>query len=155
GVAAVVEFGSRLVEDQRALSTQFGQIKDLTIESDYLARQEGAGQVTREHVEKALDQKFFRHNLVEEQMLGMVKHEDVLLSLDGEQVGQVNGLAVYDMGDYSFGKMGRITCTISATDDGVFNIERASKLSGKIHDKGVFIMSGFLNAVLAKKKAIG
>ncbi len=155
GVAAVVEFGSRLVEDQRALSTQFGQIKDLTIESDYLARAQGAKGVTRDHVEQALDQKFFRHNLVEEQMLEMVRHEDVLLSLDGEQVGQVNGLAVYDMGDYSFGKMGRITCTISVTDEGVLNIERASKLSGKIHDKGVFIMSGFLTAVLAKKKNLG
>lgn len=155
GVAAVVEFGSRLVEDQRFLSTQFGEIKDLTIESDYIAREQGAEEVTRDHVEEALDLKFHRLNLVEEQLLDMVRHEDILLSVDGERIGQVNGLAVYDMGDYSFGKIGRITCTISTADEGVLNIERASKLSGKIHDKGVFILTGFISAILAKGKSLG
>lgn len=155
GIAAVVEFGSRLVEDQRFLSTQFGEIKDLTIESDYIAREQGAGEVTREHVEEALDLKFHRLNLVEEQLLDMVRHEDILLSVDGDRIGQVNGLAVYDMGDYSFGKLGRITCTISTADEGVLNIERASKLSGKIHDKGVFILTGFISAVLAKGRSLG
>lgn len=155
GIAAVVEFGSRLVEDQRFLSTQFGEIKDLTIESDYLAREKAAKAVTRAHVEAALDLKFHRLNLVEEQLLEMVRNEDILLSVNGNRIGQVNGLAVYDMGDYSFGKLGRITCTISAADEGVLNVERASKLSGKIHDKGVAILSGYLSAVLAKERALG
>lgn len=155
-ISSIVEFGSRLVEDQRFLSTQFAEIKDLSIESDYLAREEQSEIVTREHVEKALDLKFHRLNLVEEQLLEMVRQEDILLSVDGMQVGQVNGLAVYDMGDYSFGKIGRITCTISSGDDGVFNIERQSKLSGKIHDKGVHILTGFLTALLARsKKGLG
>jgi lon-related putative ATP-dependent protease len=155
-IAAVVEFGSRLVEDQRFLSTQFAEIKDLSIESDYLAREEGAETITRTHVEKALDLKFHRLNLVEEQLLEMVRQEDILLTVDGLRVGQVNGLAVYDMGDYSFGKIGRITCTISTGDDGVFNIERMSKLSGKIHDKGVHILTGFLTALLARgSKGLG
>jgi lon-related putative ATP-dependent protease len=155
GIAAIVEFGSRLVEDQRFLSTQFSEIKDLTIESDYLAREANAKLVTRAHVEKALNQKFHRLNLVEEQLLEMVRNEDILLAVEGERIGQVNGLAVYDMGDYSFGKLGRITCTISTSDDGVINIERASKLSGKIHDKGMSILTGFLNAVLAKSRSLG
>jgi len=155
GIAAVVEYGSRLVEDQRFLSTQFAEIKDLTIESDYIAREESAAEVTRAHVEKALDLKQHRLSLVEEQLLELVKSEDILLSVSGERIGQVNGLAVYDMGDYSFGKLGRITCTISTTDDGVLNIERASKLSGKIHDKGIYILSGFLAAVLAKTRSLG
>ncbi len=155
GVAAIVEYGSRLVEDQRFLSTQFAEIKDLSIESDFIARESGAKEVTRAHVEKALDLKYHRLSLVEEQLLEMVKNEDILLSVDGERIGQVNGLAVYDMGDYSFGKIGRITCTISTTDEGVLNIERASKLSGKIHDKGMYILSGFLSAVLAKQKGLG
>ena len=155
-IAAVVEFGSRLVEDQRFLSTQFAEIKDLSIESDYLAREEGADVITRAHVEKALNLKFHRLNLVEEQLLEMVRQEDILLSVDGNRVGQVNGLAVYDMGDYSFGKIGRITCTISSGDDGVFNIERMSKLSGKIHDKGVHILTGFLTSLLARgSKGLG
>ena len=154
GIAAIVEYGSRLVEDQRFLSTQFAEIKDLTIESDYLARAEQVKEVNRSHVEKALNLKYHRLSLVEEQMLDMVRHEDILLTVDGSRIGQVNGLAVYDMGDYSFGKLGRITCTVSTTREGVFNIERASKLSGKIHDKGIFILSSFLHALLAKKQSL-
>ena len=155
GISAVVEYGSRLVEDQRFLSTQYGQLKDLTIESDYVARAENAKLVTREHVEQALDLKYQRLNLTEDHLLEMVKQEDILLQVDGMRVGQVNGLAVYDMGDYSFGKIGRITCTISTTDEGVLNIERASKLSGKIHDKGIYILSSFMNALLAKGRKLG
>ena len=154
GVAAVVEYGSRLVEDQRFLSTRFGEIKDLTIEADFIARELNETLVDRRHVEQALEQKFYRLNLPEEQLLEMIKSEDILLSVSGTKVGQVNGLAVYDMGDYSFGKIGRITCTISTSEEGVLNIERATKLSGKIHDKGVYILSGFLNAVLAKDRRI-
>lgn len=155
GISTIVEYGSRLVEDQRFLSTQFGQLKDLTIESDYVAREEGAKTVSRKHVEKALDLKYQRLNLTEDHLLEMVKQEDILLEVDGKRVGQVNGLAVYDMGDYSFGKIGRITCTISTTDEGVLNIERASKLSGKIHDKGIAILSSFMNALLAKGRKLG
>ena len=121
GIAAIVEYGSRIVEDQRCLSTQFSEIKDLTIESDFLAREVEASTITRTHVEQALNLKFQRLSLAEDQILSMVQNEDILLAVDGERIGQVNGLAVYDMGDYSFGKIGRITCTISTADEGVFN----------------------------------
>ena len=155
GVAAVVEYGSRLVDDQRHLSTQFGTLKDLTIEADYVARHLDAKVIKRQHIESALEQRFHRVNLVEEQMAEMVKNEDVLLSVTGAAIGQVNGLAVYDMGDYSFGKVSRITCTVSVSNDGIINIERAAKLSGRIHDKGIQILSGYLNAVLAKEHSMG
>ena len=155
GVAAIVEHGSRLVEDQRLLSTQFGELKDLTIEADFIAREKKSKVVKREHVKAALDQKYFRVNLYEEHLLEMVRNEDIMLSVDGERIGQVNGLAVYDLGDYSFGKIGRITCTTSVSNDGILNIERASKLSGKIHDKGVYILTGFLNSLLARKHSLG
>ncbi len=154
-IASIVEYGSRLVEDQRFLSTQFGELKDLTIEADFIAREFGAKMVGRKHVEQALDEKYFRVNLVEENLFNMVRNEDILLTVTGEQVGQVNGLAVYDMGDYQFGKLGRITCTTTISHEGVINIERASKLSGKIHDKGVFILSGLLNSMLGKHRPIG
>ena len=154
-IGAIVEYGSRLVEDQRFMSTQFGELKDLTIEADYIARELGAKAVSRKHVEQALDEKYFRVNLVEENLFNMVKQEDLLLSVHGDVVGQVNGLAVYDLGDYSFGKLGRITCTTTISHDGVINIERASKLSGKIHDKGVLILTGLLNSLLGKKRPMG
>ena len=155
GVAAIVEFGSRLVEDQRLLSTQFGEIKDLTIEADYIAREQGARVIKRTHVEEALEQKYNRLNLQEENLHKMVKTQDILLTVDKAVVGQINGLAVYDYGDYSFGKIGRITCTTAVSDNGITNIERASHLSGKIHDKGLMILSGFLHSVLAQKRRLG
>lgn len=155
GVAAMVEYGSRLVDDQRHLSTQFGTLKDLTIEADFIAREEGSKTVKRSHVEEALDQRFYRVNLVEEQMNEMVKQGDVLLSVEKEAIGQVNGLAVYDMGDYSFGKVSRISCTVSVSHDGIINIERAAKMSGRIHDKGIHILSGYLNAILAREHHLG
>lgn len=155
GVAAIVEYSSRLVDDQRLLSTQFGEIKDLTIESDFIAREDGSRNVKRVHVEEAINQKIYRLNLQEESLLKLVESKDIILSVDGDVIGQINGLAVYDYGDYSFGKIGRITCTTSISDSGIINIERASHLSGKIHDKGIMILSGFLHSVLARKRRLG
>lgn len=154
-IASIVEHSSRLVEDQRLLSTLFGTIKDLTIEADFIAREQESTVIKREHVEGALDQKFYRLNMIEESLLQMVENQDILLSVDGHCIGQINGLTVYDMGDYAFGKICRITCTTSISDDGINNIERASRLSGKTHDKGIHIISGFLNAVLAKEHDMG
>jgi len=155
GIAAIVEFGSRLVDDQNQLTSQFGEIKDLTIESDFIAREQKSPSVKRKHVEDAILNKSDRVNLFEDHMMEMVKTEDIMIDVDGDRIGQVNGLAVYDLGDHSFGKIGRITCTTSVTDDGIFNIDRASKLSGNIHDKGMYILSGYLNAILAKDQHLG
>ena len=155
GVAAMVEYGSRMVDDQRQLSTQFGTLKDLTIEADFIAREDESRFIKRQHVEQALNQKFYRVNLIEEQMYEMVRHEDVLLSLEGGVIGQVNGLAVYDLGDYSFGKVSRITCAVSSTAEGIINVERNAKLSGRLHDKGISILTGYLSALLAREHHLG
>lgn len=154
-VSAVIEYGSRLVEDQSRLSSQFSEIKDLIIEADFLAREDLQKMVNRDHVERALEQKSHRVNLYEGHILDMIAKKEIMVSLDGQQIGQVNGLSVYDLSDHTFGKVGRITCTISVSDRGVFNIERASKLSGNIHDKGIYILTGFLTAVLARQKSLG
>ena len=155
GIAAVVEHGSRLVEDQRQLTSQFGEIKDLTIEADFVARERKSRIVRRIHVEEAIRQKSLRVNLMEQHMHESIKCHDILISVDGVGIGQVNGLAVYEMGDYAFGKPGRITCTVSVGEEGVVNVERSSKLSGNIHDKGVSILTGILHTLLAKKQTLG
>lgn len=154
-VASVVEFGSRLVEDQDKLSTQFGQIKDLVIEADFMARQNSAKVVKRVHVEEALSHKYYRHNLYETQLLEMLDNRDMLISVDGSAIGQVNGLTVLDLGDYTFGRVIRLTASSSVSADGFFSVDRASRLSGKIHDKGLFICISFLKALLAKKVSLG
>jgi lon-related putative ATP-dependent protease len=152
-VAAIVEYGSRLIEDQNLLSTQFGELKDLTIEADFMAKERGHPIVQREDVEDALDQKYYRLNLQEEYLLRLVKQQDILISVDGTRIGQINGLAVYDYSDYSFGKIARITCTTSPSKRGILNIERQARLSGKIHDKAVMIIAGYFKAVFPRNKA--
>ena len=154
GVARVVEYGARLVADQTKLSTRFGQIKDLLIEADYWARKDGARLTGGEHVKRALDEKVYRLNMVEEKLRRLIAEGTLMVDVKGEAVGQVNGLVVYDLGDFSFGRPARITVKTFAGRRGVINIEREAQLSGRIHDKGVLILSGYLGWKFAQSKPL-
>ena len=154
GAAEVVEYGARLVADQHKLSSRFGQIKDLLIEADYWARKDRVSMVGRAHVKKALEERVFRHNLIEERIRNLISEGTLMVDLEGEVVGQVNGLSVYDLGDFSFGKPSRITVKTFAGAKGVFNIERETQLSGRIHNKGVLILSGYLGWKYAQDKPL-
>jgi predicted ATP-dependent protease len=153
-VATVSEYGARLVADQHKLSSRFGQVRDLLVEADYWARQDGAAKVSAEHVQKAIEQKLYRSKLVEERIRELISQGTLMVDVDGEVVGQVNGLAVYDVGDFSFGKPSRITARTFMGRSGVINIERESQLSGRIHDKGVLILSGYLGHKFAQDKPL-
>ncbi len=154
GAARVIEFAARMVSDQKKLSTRFGQIKDLLIESDYWAGQASCELVLGEHVEQAVNKKIHRLNIVEERAQEMVENGSVLLHFTGSVVGQVNGLAVYDLGDFSFGRPSRITAQTFAGREGVINIEREASLSGSTHDKGVLILSGYLGAKFGQERPL-
>ncbi len=144
GVARVVDQASRMVSDQEKLSTRFSQIKELVEESAYWAEKANSEFITAEHVDRALDEKRFRHNLPDERLREMIKRGTIMIDTEGAVTGQVNGLAVYSLGDISFGKPSRITCRTFLGRSGVINIERESQMSGKIHDKGVMILSGYM-----------
>jgi predicted ATP-dependent protease len=146
GAARVVEHAARLVADQTTLSSRFGQIKDLLIEADYWARKDHGARVLGQHVGQAIRHKIHRLNLIEERIQEMIDDGTLLLNVTGNSVGQVNGLAVYDLGDFSFGRPSRITAQTYAGRSGVINIEREAALSGRTHDKGVLILSGYLGA---------
>ncbi|MFP6636265.1 MAG: ATP-binding protein [Dehalococcoidia bacterium] len=154
GAARVIELAARMVSDQKKLSTRFGQIKDLLIESDYWAGQASCELVLGEHVEQAVNKKIHRLNIVEERVQEMVENGSVLLDFTGSVVGQVNGLAVYDLGDFSFGRPSRITAQTFAGREGVINIEREASLSGSTHDKGVLILSGYLGAKFGQERPL-
>jgi predicted ATP-dependent protease len=154
GAAQVVEYAARLVGDQKKLSTRFGQIKDLLIESDYWARKGSNPRVRDEHVRQAVAQKTYRLNLLEERIREMVAEGTLLLEVTGSVVGQVNGLVVYDLRDFSFGSPTRITAQTFAGREGVINIEREAALSGRTHDKGVLILSGYLGARYGQAKPL-
>ncbi len=144
GVAKMVEYGSRVVDDQEKLSARFGQLRDLVVEADYWAGLAGNGVVTAEHVDKAINERVYRLNLVEERIREMITRGTIMVDVAGAVVGQINGLAVLEMGDFRFGRPSRITARTYLGQRGVASIDRESQLSGKIHDKGVLILSGFL-----------
>ncbi len=150
GVAHVVEYASRMVSDQRKLSSRFAFIKELIEEAEYWARRDGSELVSERHVQKAIDERRFRHNLSDVRLRDMIADGTILIDTEGSVVGQVNGLSVYSLGDIVFGKPSRITCRTFLGKDGVVNIERESNLSGSSHDKGVLIMGGYLGSKYAQ-----
>lgn len=154
GVAAAVEHAARIVGDQNKLSTRFGQLRDLLVESSYFARQDGSQAVSARHVRQAIEEKIQRLNLVQGRIQELVATGVLLVDVDGAVVGQVNGLAVYDLGDIAFGQPSRITARTFAGRGGVVNIEREARLSGKTHDKGVLILTGYLGSRFAQNQPL-
>ncbi len=154
GIAAVVEYGVRIAGRQKKLSTRFHLIADLLREANYWAEKEGSPVVKEAHVDKAIEKKIYRLNLIEEKIQEMIEEGLILLDSDGMVVGQVNGLSIYNLGDYAFGKPSRITVKTSLGKAGIINIEREVELSGPIHNKGVYILAGYLRDRYAQDKPI-
>lgn len=154
GIAAIIEHSSRVVADQDKLTTRFSLIKDLTIESNFIAKERKGKKIVREDVEKAIDERYFRSALVEDHINEMIERGDILLSTNTRRVGEINGLAVYSLGDVSFGKPTRITCRTYRGKPGIVNIERDASLSGRIHNKGISILTAWINSVFGRKKAV-
>jgi predicted ATP-dependent protease len=154
GVAKVIEYSARIVADQERLSSRFALVKDWIEEADYWASRDNARFISASHVQKAIDERLFRHNLVDERIRDMINRGIIMIDTDGEMVGQVNGLSVYNLGDITFGKPSRITAKTFLGRGGVINIERESQLSGPIHNKGVMILSGYLGWKYAQDKPL-
>jgi lon-related putative ATP-dependent protease len=148
-VARVVEYGSRLADHQKKLSTRFGQIADLVREASFWAKRRGAEHTGGEDVQKAIDQGTYRANRAEEQIQEMIDDGDIRVDVDGEVVGQVNGLSVLSLGDYEFGKPSRITVRTFTGSSGVVSLDREAKLSGRIYDKGLLTLTGYLGGQYA------
>jgi len=154
GVGAVVEFGVRVAGNQKKLTTRFTVIADLIIEASYWAKNADSKIVKREHVEKALEEWIKRVGLPEDKIQEMIEDGIIMIDTEGEVVGQINGLSVYSLGEYAFGKPTRITARTSMGRGGVINIEREADLSGRTHNKGVLILSGYLTGKYAQDKPL-
>ena len=150
-VAKIIEFSSRLADHQQKLSTRFNETVEVVYEANAWAEIENSQIVTSSHVEKAIEEKVSRVNLLEEKIQESIINGQILIEAEGEVVGQINGLSTYTLGDYSFGKPSKITARVYKGKKGLVNIEREVKLSGKIHDKGVLILSGYIGGRYAQK----
>src|ERR1700731_835711 len=148
--AAMLEYGVRQAGRRNKVTARFVDMADLAREAHYAAMAAGETVVRAAHVRSALASKVERHNLIETRVREMIEEGTLLVDVAGERVGQVNGLSVLEIGGYSFGKPVRITASAALGKAGLINIEREANLSGRFHDKGVHIISGFLRTRFAQ-----
>jgi lon-related putative ATP-dependent protease len=143
-VARVIEFSSRLAQDSEKLSTRLRTIDDLLIETQYWATQSKHKLIKKDDVQNAIDAQVNRTGRIQNLIQQDVHRGTVLIDTDGDAVGQINGLSVFEIGKYSFGQPSRISASVHLGDGKIINIEREVDLSGSIHDKGVLILSALL-----------
>jgi predicted ATP-dependent protease len=143
-VARIAEHGVRHAGHQERLSTCFLRIADLVAEAGQQAKRDDTETVTAEHVDSAIQAHRRRSRMLQDKLQRLIEEDTLLIDTEDAVPGQANGLSVYDLGDYQFGRPTRITCVTSVGRAGVVNIERESKMSGRIHNKGVLILTGYL-----------
>ncbi len=151
GVAAVLEHSARLASSQDKLSTRFNEVVEIIHEAAAWARETRSELVSRAHVRRAVEEKAYRSNLLEERIRELIAKGVLLVDTEGAVTGQINGLSVLQLGDYTFGQPSRITARAYVGGRGVVNIERESQMSGRIHSKGVFVLSSFLASRFAQQ----
>ncbi len=150
-VCAIIEYSSRAAARQDKLSTHFNYLSEILGEAYTWAKLEGASIITAEHIHKTIREKEDRLKLYEEKLNEMLDEDVIMIDTDGAKIGQINGLAVLDMGSYAFGTPSRITATTYVGKSGIVNIEKEARMSGHTHDKGVQIITGFLGQTYAQR----
>jgi predicted ATP-dependent protease len=153
-VAKVAEYGARLTEHQGKLSARPRQVSDLVAEASHWASIDRQPYVRARHVARAMSERIYRSNLIDEKIREMITEGTIFIDTTGAREGQVNGLSVLDVGDYRFGRPVRITAQTSLGAEGVINIERETRLSGRVHNKGFLILTSFLSTRYAQDKPL-
>ncbi len=153
-VAAMLEYGVRKAGRRNKVTARFADIADLAREACYVAREKSESPVTGGHVRRAVEARVERHNLLETKIREMIEEGTLLIDTAGARIGQVNGLSVIEIGGYTFGKPVRITASAALGKAGLINIEREANLSGRLHDKGMQIIAGYLRKMFAQDKPL-
>lgn len=149
-VGRVIEYSSRLVEDSKKLSTHLESLNNLLQEADFIAAQQKLPLITRAAINEAIKEKIERSDRIKDKMYEMIQRGTILIKTKGSAIGEINGVAILDLGNFSFGHPSKITALTRLGKGGVINIEREAKLSGPTHDKGMMILSAYLAATYAK-----
>jgi predicted ATP-dependent protease len=153
-VAEVIRFGVRLAGHREKLSVDLDAVADLVREANHWAGSAGSSTVAANHVRQALEERIYRSGRIAAKIRELIAEGVLRLSLDCSRVGQVNGVAVIDLGDLCFGRPGRVTASAGIGQEGLVNIERESDLSGSSHNKGVLILEGYLRNRYARQHPI-
>lgn len=150
GMEALLEEAVRMARGRKKFSSRFSDLSDQLREASWIAEQDGADAIGREHIKAAREAARRRHSLSEDRTHELVDDGVIRIQTEGWAVGRVNGLAVYDVGHHRFGRPSRISSRIGLGREGVINVERQAGLSGPTHDKGVQILTGFLRGTFAR-----
>ncbi len=152
-VCRLIEHSSRMVEDQRRLSANMAGFLDVVRQADYWAGHDGEPLAHERHVLRALEERTYRSSLIAERILEAMQEGTITVATEGERIGQINALSVYDLGDIAFGRPSRVTCVTSAGRGSLVMVERESDMAGRIHNKGFLILRGFLAHRFGQDKA--
>ncbi len=153
-VAKIIDYSSRISDHKKKLTARFLDVEDLLRESSFWAKRAKAKIVEKKHVQKAMDEKVFRSNLIENMINELIEEKTIFIDVEGSVTGQINGLAVLDLGDYMFGRPSRITAKTYMGKGDIVNIEREIDLSGKIHSKGILILSSYIGDTFGQDKPL-
>jgi predicted ATP-dependent protease len=154
GVAALTEWAVEHSGTQKKISLKFSDAADILREAAYYVSRNSSKFITRQYIEEAIANRRYRNNLIDEKLKEQIIEGDMMISTQGKRVGMINGLTIYNNGILQFGKPARISANIGAGTNGIINIEREADMSGKIHNKGVLLISGFLRERFAQKRVL-
>ena len=149
-MARLIEYASKLADNQEKLSTRFTDLSVIVGEASTWAKLAKSKIITEEFITKALEEKVDRVKKYDERYMEMIKDDTLLIDTSGSKVGQINGLTIMNVGDYTFGKPVKITANTYTGKNGIINIEREVELSGSSHSKGILILSGYLGEMFAQ-----
>lgn len=149
-MAKIIEYASKLADNQDKLSTRFTDLSVVVGEASTWAKMARSKVITEEFITKALAEKIDRVKKYDERYMEMIKDDTLLISTSGSEIGQINGLTIMNVGDYTFGKPVKITANTYTGKNGIINIEREVELSGSSHSKGILILSGYLGEMFAQ-----
>lgn len=154
GVAAIIEYAVERAGGMGKISLRFSDIADILREASFWAQRDQSAVVSRRHVDKALAMMVDRNSMWKEKVIEQIDEGTLMIDITGKRIGQINGLAVYDLGQVSFGKPTRITATVSVGQGGILNIEREARLSGSVYNKGTLILIGFFRNRFAQDQSL-
>ena len=153
-ISHLVEQSCRIAKDQNKISIRFGELSDILHEAHHYAQLESHNQITSDEIAKTIEAKYYRSNLIQEKIIDLIDRNTLMIELEGSKIGQINGISVLDLGDFMFGHPNKITVNVASGKDGLIDIERESKLGGRLHTKGVLILSGYLGEKYGQNKMI-
>ncbi len=156
-IERIIEHASRVVENNEKISLHIGDLRDLILESDYFYQQRNnkkASLIEAMDVQQALDARIYRDDQYREKIYEDILDQVILIDTKNKKIGQVNGLSVLQIGEFSFGQPSRITATVRLGDGGIVDIEREVDLGGELHSKGVMILTAYLTHFYAKKNSL-